>query len=97
MGILNFPIRCIIYFVVEKKLFHIYTSKGVGSFLTPGLNTCTILAICPGYDVKLICCCPDYDVKLIWRQQGNDIVSMAAICATTVDFLCLVVPKLLCS
>ena len=32
-----------------------------------------LIAIGPGYDVKLICCCsPDYDVKLIWSQQGND-------------------------
>ena len=45
MGLLNFPIRGIFYFIVEKKLFSIYTSKGVGSFSTPGLNTCTILAI----------------------------------------------------
>ena len=84
-------------FYCRKKLFNIYTSKSVGSFLTPGLNTCTLLAICPGYDVKLIRCCPDCDDKLIWRQYGNDIVSMAAICAATVDFLCLVVPNLRCS
>ena len=37
----------------------------------------------PGYDVKLIRCCPQYDVKLMWRHRGNDIVSVAAICATT--------------
>ena len=36
---------------------------------------------CPGYDVKLIRCCPQYDVKLVWRHRGNDIVSVAAICA----------------
>ena len=29
----------------------------------------------------------DYDVKLIWRQQRNDIVRLAAICATMVEFL----------
>ena len=45
MGLLNFPIRCIIHFVVEKKLFSIYTIKGVGSFSTPGLDTCTLLEI----------------------------------------------------
>ena len=44
MGLLNFPIRRIFYFIVEKKLFNIYTIKGVGSFSTPRLNTCTILA-----------------------------------------------------
>ena len=33
-------------------------------------------------DVKLIRCCPDHDFKLIWRQQGHDIVSLTAICAT---------------
>ena len=38
---------------------------------------------------------PDYDVKLVWHQQGNDIVSLAAICTAMVDFLCLVVPDLL--
>ena len=43
----------------------------------------------PGYDIKLIQC-PDYDVELIWRQQGNDIVSLAAICAAAADFPCLV-------
>ena len=26
-------------------------------------------------------CCPQYDVKLMWRHRGNDIVSVAAICA----------------
>ena len=50
----------------------------------------------PGYDIKLIRCCHDYDVKLIWCQQGNDIVSLAAICAAAVDIYCLVVPDLLC-
>ena len=44
MGLLNFPIRRIFYFIVEKILFSIYTNKGVGSFSTPRLNTCTILA-----------------------------------------------------
>ena len=38
--------------------------------------------ICPGYDIKLIRCSPQYDVKLIWRHRGNDIVSVAAICAS---------------
>ena len=38
--------------------------------------------VCPGYDVKLIRCCPQYDVKLMWRHQGNDIASVAAICDT---------------
>ena len=32
-----------------------------------------------------------------WRQQGNDTVSLAAISITMVDFLCLVIPDLLCS
>ena len=41
-GLLNFLIRCIFYFIVEKKKFSIYTNKGVGSFWTPGLNTRTI-------------------------------------------------------
>ena len=36
---------------------------------------------CPGLDIKLIRCCPQYDVKLMWRHRGNDIVSVAAICA----------------
>ena len=45
MGLLNFPIRCIFYFIVEKKLFSICTSKGVGSFLTPGFKTCTFLSM----------------------------------------------------
>ena len=44
MGLLNFPIRRIFYFIVENFLFSIYTNKGVGSFSTPRLNTCTILA-----------------------------------------------------
>ena len=26
-------------------------------------------------------CCPQYDVKLMWRNRGDDIVSVAAICA----------------
>ena len=51
----------------------------------------------PGYGVKLIRCCLDYDINLLWRQQRNDIVSLAATFAATVDFLCLVVPDLLCS
>ena len=45
MGLLNIPIRGIFYFIVEKKLYSIYTSKGMGSFSTPGLKTRTILAI----------------------------------------------------
>ena len=40
-----------------------------------------LLLFCPGYDVRLIRCCPQYDVKLMWRHRGNDIVSVAAICA----------------
>ena len=44
MGLLNFPMRCIFYFIVEKNSFNIYTNKGVGSFSTQRLNTCTILA-----------------------------------------------------
>ena len=39
-----FSIKMHILFYCRKKLFGIYTSKGVGSFLTPGLNTCTFLA-----------------------------------------------------
>ena len=35
-----------------------------------------------GEDVKIIRCCPQYDVKLMWHHRGNDIVSVAAICAT---------------
>ena len=31
---------------------------------------------------------PDHDVKLIWCQQRNAIVSLVAICAATIDFLC---------
>ena len=43
------------------------------------------LLLCPGYDVKLICCCPQlYDVKLMWRHRGNDIVSVAAICIAAI-------------
>ena len=35
-----------------------------------------------GLDIKLIRCCNQYDGKLImWRLGGNDIVSVAAICA----------------
>ena len=30
---------------------------------------------------SLNCCCPQYDVKLMWHHRGNDIVSVAAICA----------------
>ena len=45
VGLPNFLIRCIFYFIVETKLFPIYISKDMGSFFTPGLNTCTILAI----------------------------------------------------
>ena len=41
----------------------------------------TVLMILSWYDVKLIRCCPQYDVKLMWRHRGNDIVSVAAICA----------------
>ena len=40
-----------------------------------------------GYDVKLIRRCPEYDVKLIWHQQGKDIVRVAAICVSAVNFL----------
>ena len=35
-----------------------------------------------GYDIKLVRCCPQYDIKLMWHHRGNDIVSVAAICAT---------------
>ena len=44
MGLLSFPVRCIFYFIIEKKLFSIYTNKGVGSFSTLRFDTCTILA-----------------------------------------------------
>ena len=37
--------------------------------------------LCPRYDFKLIGYCPQNDVKLMWRHRGNDIVSVAAICA----------------
>ena len=55
MGLLNFPIRCIFYFIVEKKLFSIYTNKGVGSFSTPRLNTCTIFATERQEDIQCYC------------------------------------------
>ena len=55
MGLLDFPIRCIFYFIVEKKLFSIYTNKGVGSFSTPRLNTCTILATERQEDIQCYC------------------------------------------
>ena len=55
MGLLNFPIRCIFYFIVEKNLFSIYTNKGVGSFSTPRLNTCTNLATERQEDIQCYC------------------------------------------
>ena len=33
--------------------------------------------------INIIRCCPQYDDKLMWRHRGNDIVSVAAICAAT--------------
>ena len=50
--------------------------------------------MCVYNDVNIIFCYLKYDVELIWRQQGNDIMIVAAICAAAVDFLCLVVPVL---
>ena len=38
-------------------------------------------------DFSISSSCLGYDVELIWRQQGNDIVSLAAICTTTVNFV----------
>ena len=35
----------------------------------------------PGKDVEIIRYCPQYGVKLMWHHRGNDIVSVAAICA----------------
>ena len=45
MGLLNFPIRCIFYFIVEKNYLAFIQVRAWGSFLTPGLKTCTFLAI----------------------------------------------------
>ena len=54
----------------------------------------SVPSLCPGLDIKLIRCCPDV---LVWRHQGNDIVSVAAVCTAMIDFLCSGVPDLLCS
>ena len=34
-----------------------------------------------GKTLKLIRSCPQYGIKLMWRHRGNDIVSVAEICA----------------
>ena len=44
-GSTQFSNKMYILFYCRKKIYSIYTSKGVGSFSTPGLKTCTILAI----------------------------------------------------
>ena len=49
-----------------------------------------------GYDVEVIYGFPEYETKLIWCQQGNDVVSAAAIRSAMVDFLRLVVPDQQC-
>ena len=41
----------------------------------------------PGLGMTLnssVGCCPQYDVKLMWRHQGNDTVSVAAICVAAI-------------
>ena len=44
MCLLNFLIICIL-FHCRQNFFSIYTSESIGSFVTPGLDTCTILAM----------------------------------------------------